>query len=440
MCAKDGRRPKFYELLDYHPDGSYSMKEDGSTDGYWKLLIDFKMYDNDGNGAEQMPVKPIFNMGNTGSAEMDAHSIPAALDKYKGGHENFPVAEDIVKEFIEYKTGKTVSDEEVDKAIADSKGVKRGSGWQYGPQTEQKQSRNYSAAQDRNALIEEYKKPITLNDIRRLQTMFPDSRSINSFTPKDIRAAGKWAYKYFKQMGVKSPFFRAWFGDWRAHDIKNYAKVATFAYGETGKLNTETRYIKNNDSGFNIKIDDTVIGDSLHYAGVYGDKKQISQLLYRIDEIVKNAVYLDTKTTAPDRMDNKKGTSIFIHSLYCPVSINGAPFIAKLAVEEYSADGKTRAYNLQRIKMSDLQRASFQDLIQKNKVDYALRFDALTVAQLYSFVKKYDKDFVAGPEVAPECTIRRSRSFLMTTLKTISMNVASFTTKRKTPSKLDPGV
>ena len=96
MCARDGKRPKFYKLLDRNADGSYSLKADGSTDGYWKLLIDFKMYDNDGVGSPQMPVRPDFNM--TECTRM--------LNEYKGGHEHFPVAQGIVDAFVErYKEG-----------------------------------------------------------------------------------------------------------------------------------------------------------------------------------------------------------------------------------------------------------------------------------------------------------------------------------------------
>ena len=94
MCARNNKRPKFYKLLQNNGDGSYSLKADGSTDGYWKLLIDFKMYDNDGNGSPQMPVKPEFNM----------EESTRMLEEYRGGHSNFPVAQGIVDEFVqEYK-------------------------------------------------------------------------------------------------------------------------------------------------------------------------------------------------------------------------------------------------------------------------------------------------------------------------------------------------
>jgi hypothetical protein len=78
-CKKDGRIPKFPQFQNYK--------------GYWKLLIDFKMYDNDGVGSPQMPVKPTF----------ENEDIKEILDEYKGGHRKLPVAQEVVDEFIKKK-------------------------------------------------------------------------------------------------------------------------------------------------------------------------------------------------------------------------------------------------------------------------------------------------------------------------------------------------
>ena len=90
MCAENNRKPKFSHLLVDNGDGSYSLQPDGSTDGYWKTLIDFKMYNNDGVGVPQNPVTPNFNM----------EEAKRMLNEYTGGHEKFPVAKDIVDEFV----------------------------------------------------------------------------------------------------------------------------------------------------------------------------------------------------------------------------------------------------------------------------------------------------------------------------------------------------
>ena len=90
MCAANNRRPKFHYLLVDNKDGSYSLQPDGSTDGYWKTLIDFKMYNNDGKGSPQKPVRPDFNMD----------EAQRMLKDYTGGHNAFPAAQDVVDAFV----------------------------------------------------------------------------------------------------------------------------------------------------------------------------------------------------------------------------------------------------------------------------------------------------------------------------------------------------
>ena len=79
-CKDEGRIPKFPQFQGYP--------------GYWKLLIDFKMYDNDGVGSPQTVVRPEFNM----------EAANRILNDYEGGHRSFPVAKDVVDDFVrEYK-------------------------------------------------------------------------------------------------------------------------------------------------------------------------------------------------------------------------------------------------------------------------------------------------------------------------------------------------
>ena len=95
MCFENNKIPKFWKWLQSNGDGSFSLKEDGSTDGYWKLLGDFKMYNHQtGEYAAQMPVKPEFDM----------EACRRMLQEYKGGHESFPEAEDVVRDFVAEKT------------------------------------------------------------------------------------------------------------------------------------------------------------------------------------------------------------------------------------------------------------------------------------------------------------------------------------------------
>lgn len=101
--------PKFDFLLSRDADGKWILPEGAVGDGYFKLLIDFKMYDNDGRGAPQNPVVPEFNMP----------YIQQMLNSYTGGHQAFPVAHDVVEAFVEgKKSGKYSLSNEGDIAPA----------------------------------------------------------------------------------------------------------------------------------------------------------------------------------------------------------------------------------------------------------------------------------------------------------------------------------
>lgn len=235
----------------------------------------------------------------------------------------------------------------------------------------------------------EYSKPITLYDVELLRSI--GRKSINQFQPEDIKKAQKWAFKFYKEFREKSPFFRAWFGDWRSESVSE-AEIVKFLYGESPKINYKERIVTNRDMKRKITIDSGTFGDSMHYAKVNGDEKQIRKLLGKIDEILEKAIWLDTRISEKTSQ-NKKGSTQFMHYLYTPISINGAPFIAKLAVEEYDLTAKQRAYNLQRIEMSKLSRAQYAHLISENKEKYAYSSDSLSIAQLFGFVKEFDKTF-----------------------------------------------
>lgn len=119
-------------------------------------------------------------------------------------------------------------------------------------------------------------------------------------------------------------------------------------------------------------------------------------MLGKVDEIIKNGILLDTQISVHSS-GNKKGSTQFMHYLYTPISINGAPFIAKLSIEEYVLTGKNRAYNLQRIELSEVSRAQFSQLIEENRGKYAYTSDALSVSQLFKLVKNYDTEFTPKP-------------------------------------------
>lgn len=85
MCENDGRIPKFDQFLTKDADGHWV-----APSGYWKMLIDFKMYDNDGVGAPQQIVQPNFNM----------EEARRVLAQYEGGANELPVAQDVVDQVV----------------------------------------------------------------------------------------------------------------------------------------------------------------------------------------------------------------------------------------------------------------------------------------------------------------------------------------------------
>ena len=157
--------------------------------------------------------------------------------------------------------------------------------------------------------------------------------------------------------------------------------------------NTIIRYSeRNTDSNRRL------LADALEStAETKGERALLSEYKELIGKFEAKQAELDGVNSALSKLysqkGNKKGSTQFMHYLYTPVSINGAPFLAKLTVEEYDVDGKTRAYNLRRIEMPELSRAQFSSLIAGNRGKFAYNSDALSVAQLFDFVKQYDKEF-----------------------------------------------
>lgn len=226
---------------------------------------------------------------------------------------------------------------------------------------------------------------ITMSDIHTLRSI--GRKSVNEFSSNDISKSEKWARKFYKELGVKSPFFRSWFGDWRAH--QKLTPVYPVKIPQGVKINYDTRIIKNMDTNYNIRVEKDTIEDSIHYAGK--DKLYLERLLSNIDTVLQNAILLDTAVSEKDAK-NKKGSTQFMHYFYSIVEFNGNPFLAKIAVEEYN-NGARRAYNLQRIKMSALSRAEYNQIKSAYLDVFASSADAVSVADLHSFVKLYDKKF-----------------------------------------------
>lgn len=241
----------------------------------------------------------------------------------------------------------------------------------------------------------DYEKPITPRDVEAVQSI--GRKSINTFTSEEIRKTQKWAHKFYRELGTKSPFFRAWFGDWRAHDNSktNIVSVPTIDISQA-VLEKGDYYIS--DTGWTVYAGKTLNDDTRHHSG--GNRINVKSLNV-INTILDNAILLDTVVSEPNT-NKKSANTAFLHKLYTPITYDGKPYIAVSTVEEYynetSSGVSRRAYNLKAIKTEP----AGGQLGNNSSSSVPVTDSTISISDLYSLVKTYDKDFTAAHDVSPE--------------------------------------
>ncbi len=239
------------------------------------------------------------------------------------------------------------------------------------------------------------RKPVTISasDVERLRTIAAahsgERVSINSFTSEDIQKAEPWARKFYQELGTKSPFFRAWFGDWREHDHSQINVIEVDSIDLEDAV-YESGYYGNHDTGWIIHAGKTLREETIHYAR---GKKISARVLSSIEKILNNAVLLDTEISTPNAKKKTHGTA-FMHKLYALVLYNGSPYVAKISVEEFFDEGtssvKRKGYHLIAIKTeaADGRSVDFSTTASRSGTTSIYR-----ISDLHDFVKQYDKDF-----------------------------------------------
>lgn len=243
--------------------------------------------------------------------------------------------------------------------------------------------------------LEDYKKPITAQDVEVLRSI--GRKSVNEFTGADLQKAGKWAYKFYQELGTKSPFFRAWFGDWRANDTST-VKAAQIQTLDISNAIMERGTFTVDDTGWTVYAGTVLQGETKHYArGERISEKALSS----IKEILSNAILLDTEVSSKSSNKKSKWTA-FMHKLYTPITYDGRNYIAKIAIEEFYNEGtqrvQRRAYQLQSIKIEPVGGSYVENSTTTPRSDTG---SIRNVSDLYALVKQYDKDFTAAHEVHP---------------------------------------
>lgn len=249
----------------------------------------------------------------------------------------------------------------------------------------------------------EYEKPITPRDVETLRTI--GRKSVSKFTSEDIEKAQKWAYKLYQDIGTKSPFFRAWFGDWRANQTGEAVAVAEIpAYVATNEARRRQRgIVANADTGWEIRISREGQENTISHAG----GNRLSEYgLSGIQNLVRDAVLLDTEVHEHHSNNARNDLIAFDHKLYSlGRDTDGNVALYKITVEESYHDAKNtnerRFHNLKYVeKVATVGgRTAGQSLpgVSTND-DIATSY---SVADLYGFVKGLDKDFTASGSVNP---------------------------------------
>ena len=240
----------------------------------------------------------------------------------------------------------------------------------------------------------EYEKPITSEDIEPLRSI--GRKNIKDFTSEDIAKTQKWAYKFYRELGTKSPFFRASFGEWRAYDTHT-VDVVSVPTIDISQATLEHGNYSIDDTGWNVYAGKTLNDDTRHHSG--GNRVNVKSL-NAIDYILKNAILLDTVVSEPNT-NKKSANTAFLHKLYTLISYDGQLYIAKSTVEEFfnisSNDVARKAYNLKAIKIEP----AGGQIGNTSSSSVPVTGSTISISNLYNLVKTNDKDFSAGAAANP---------------------------------------
>ena len=240
----------------------------------------------------------------------------------------------------------------------------------------------------------EYDKPITIKDVQVLRSI--GRKSINEFTSEDIKKARKWAYKFYKELGVKSPFFRAWFGDWRAYDKKTPVEVTDIP---KYKLFNQRQNVVCDDTGWTIRISGHGERNTrAHAGGEYLSVKGLNNIV----ELIKNAVLFDTEIH--EHHDNNAPNEMiaFDHKLYAlGKDVNDSVALYKITIEDiYQSNTQPddlRFHNLRYVKeiekVVENTSGSSDQIDQPYTAKRSFSTTTYSISQLFDFVKRYDKEF-----------------------------------------------
>lgn len=239
-------------------------------------------------------------------------------------------------------------------------------------------------------------------------------KSVNSFSSAEIEKTEYWAKMFLKQLGQKSPFFRAWFGDWRSYETNKVSLLNLQLLPLADRAEAE-KYIKsgikdktlfrgdvvNSDTGFSINVGSQVYDDTLTYSNRrYSRDKNFYEyivrlsLLQKIDKIVKDAILLDSFVSDSD----KNPYQSFMHKFYAIANVGGKDYLVKLTVDELNSSDKPirRAYNVNGIRIAPIAGSQvYKPAFTMDATGESI--SNISISNLFEIVKEYDNEFNPNP-------------------------------------------
>lgn len=248
---------------------------------------------------------------------------------------------------------------------------------------------------------ENYSGVVSEENVRTIQGI--GRQSVNEFSEEQRKNTETFEARHWRELGVKSPFFRASFGDWRAYDTTPVQTVEVESTDlDLREIHSERGTFENKDTSWEIVSGALGESETKHYGR---QTRKSVQMLRSVNKILNAAVLLDSYASARDSKSKHSDTA-FMHKLYAPVIHEGKSCLAVIRVEEFYPDGNAqrRLYHLRGIEIepadnrfdgdADLSNASTTDSIPIK-----------TVSDLFEVVKQWDKGFkpkAVDPELLNE--------------------------------------
>lgn len=278
---------------------------------------------------------------------------------------------------------------------------------------------------------------ISIDDVNALHSIEP-RKSILNFTSDEFEKTVAFSKAMYADLGEKSPYFRRSI-EWRD------SEEARIPIIEVEDRNADFKSVRddiksqiimrgaavNLDTGWNIQVSRNGLEDTVAY-GKYHHDPATFNALYHIPEIIANSVLLDTVTSEHNNNVKAHNTE-FMHKLYGIFKFKGESYLAKLTVEEFPKNNADlspmrRLYNLQDIKIEPLRLIEFKENPLAQSV---LNGSVISIAQLFQFVKVFDKNFYLNPNAIGraerEAEIEAQTKFRETVQALSEMNVAEKT-------------